>query len=343
MRDDPSEQKWEALARYLTGESPAEEVDSIRDEIEVDPDRRALLQALGRAMTQLSARPPQDVDVDAAWAKVSARMRDSPVIALDRRRSRARSGGRAVGLRIAAAIALLLGGFYFYSRLTVDQAAVEAIGPLSLRTGTGQIDSRRLPDGSRIVLGPGSEVLVAEGFGTGAREVNVRGQVLFEVVHDASAPFLVRAGGAVIRDRGTVFSVYEHPDGAIDVAVTEGSVSLTGSTGAGSETVLGTGDRGRVAARGEVSVERGAATDADMAFATGSLVLVEAAMPRIAADIERWYGIRVIVDPTLADRHVTSTFAGESVDEVLDIVALTMSARVERRGDTAWIRVDGGM
>jgi ferric-dicitrate binding protein FerR (iron transport regulator) len=37
----------------------------------------------------------------------------------------------------------------------------------------------------------------------------------------------------------------------------------------------------------------------------------------------------------LANRHVTASFSGEPIDQVLKILALTLGARVDRQGDSA--------
>jgi ferric-dicitrate binding protein FerR (iron transport regulator) len=46
----------------------------------------------------------------------------------------------------------------------------------------------------------------------------------------------------------------------------------------------------------------------------------------------------VIEDPVLARRRLTATFDGESRSTVLEVLAQTLGARVDVRGDTAHIR-----
>jgi ferric-dicitrate binding protein FerR (iron transport regulator) len=56
----------------------------------------------------------------------------------------------------------------------------------------------------------------------------------------------------------------------------------------------------------------------------------------VAADLRRWYGVTVVVDPALAGRHVTATFdAGQNADEVLRVIAATVGGEIARHGDTA--------
>jgi transmembrane sensor len=73
--------------------------------------------------------------------------------------------------------------------------------------------------------------------------------------------------------------------------------------------------------------------DALVAFSRGQLVFDNTPMQRVAEELARWYDVDVkLASPTLAGRHVTVTFAGESIDEVLRTIALSVDARVEHTG-----------
>jgi transmembrane sensor len=100
--------------------------------------------------------------------------------------------------------------------------------------------------------------------------------------------------------------------------------------------VLQAGDRGGVSAAGEVRVERGAATDDDVAWTHGRLVFRDAPVPEVAAALRRWYGITLVVrDPVLARRHLTASFGTETAEEAVQVVAAALGGQLARRGDTA--------
>ena len=113
-------------------------------------------------------------------------------------------------------------------------------------TGVGKRDSVRLADGSRVVLGPQSRLVVPRDYGQARRAVELTGDAYFDVRHDASKPFSVHANGAMIEDIGTTFAVESDVDGgATSVAVVTGSVRLRSATSAASAgVVLAAGDRG---------------------------------------------------------------------------------------------------
>jgi transmembrane sensor len=169
---------------------------------------------------------------------------------------------------------------------------------------------------------------------------------LFEVTHDPARPFRVRSGEVIIEDLGTTFSVRDDDDG-VRVVVTAGSVLLqgtekprrSGTSPTQPSVVLKAGDRGGVDRDGRPVAERSAATDQDLAWTRGRLVFDNAPLSRVRTDVRRWYGLDLqVADSALAGRHLTTSFAGESVEQVLDVIALALGARIERRGDIAVIR-----
>jgi transmembrane sensor len=201
------------------------------------------------------------------------------------------------------------------------------------------VDSIALPDGSSAVLGPLSRLALAAAYGDAARELVLTGQAWFEVQHDAARPFRVRAGGALIEDLGTAFSVASD-DGEVRVAVSSGSVLLqdTSLSRRGRGATLRAGDRATHGADGRITVERGAGADAELEWTRGRLVFDNATLSRVRTELRRWYGLDLRVDPTLVERHLTASFAGEPVDQVLRTIGLALGASIERRGDTAFVR-----
>ncbi|MBD0321279.1 MAG: FecR domain-containing protein [Gemmatimonadetes bacterium] len=191
----------------------------------------------------------------------------------------------------------------------------------------------RLADGTRVRLGGASVLTVAAGYNASAREVAVRGDAYFEVVHDERRPFIVRTPDAVVHDLGTAFTVRADSGAGTRVVVTSGVVTL--AVPGGRPDTLRAGDRGRTHAAG-VLVERGAATGDDVAWTRGEIVFRDLPLAAAAAELRRWYGVTVEVDPALARRRITASFdSAQKLDEVLGVLAATVGGRVERRGGRA--------
>jgi len=340
----PEPELSEALARYLAGESPPEEIASLEAWLDEEPGRRRALEALDAALGSLRYRAPADLDVESALARVSARLDEPEVVPLGARRALQeprRPRTYTTFMRAAAAVAVLLGGALVWrtavERRGGDVPAVAAA--LEFETAPGQSDTILLADGTRVLLGPGSRLAAPEGYGGDAREVRLAGLALFEVVHDEARPFVVQAGGVNVRDLGTVFTVSGGDAEEVRVVVTEGTVAV-GRAGApaGGEVTLAAGDKALLPPDGEPAVERGAVTEADLAWTTGRLVLDDQPMARVAVELFRWYGIELrFAQPELAEERLTAVFEDESADEVLDAIALSLGVEIERSGELALV------
>ena len=345
VHDEPID--WDAVARYLTDESPAEEAARLRHWLEARPARAEMVAALDRSVSRLALEPPADLDVEGALRRVRARLDDADVIPLPTRvpaPARPAPWWRSAPLRAAAVVAVLLGGGLLARELrpvATEQAV--AVAPRTYSTAFGERESVTLADGSVVLLGPGSELTVAAGYGEGIRAVELRGEALFEVVHDETRPFSVRAGGAEIRDLGTTFVVNTDPGDGVRVAVTAGSVSLApAGAPASAGTLLRPGDRALLEG-GRAVVEHPAALESDLAWTRGRLVFEEAPLSEVAVELWRWYGTTLRVEsPSLRGRELTASFEDdEPVERVLDVVRLAVGASLEMRGDTAILRAAG--
>lgn len=330
---------WDAIARFLAGESSAEEARSVQLWLEANPAEQDLVTRLDAA---LATDAPADIDVEAALARVHARMHDGTDAAQTPRltvtSNRAPTRWRTItvgGLLAAAAVA----GVMFTMRQSAPITPPTESAAHTYATRVGQRDSVKLADGSRVLLGPDSRLTVPADYGTSARTVQLRGDGYFDVQHDATKPFAVYVGSAVIEDIGTTFTVESDAGDTTSVAVVNGSIRLRGSSSSpNGGAVLAAGDRGSIDARGNVKLERQSVRDDDTAWTTGRLVFRDASLARVAGEIHRWYGVTLrIEDRSLLNRHVTATFAGEPIDQVLKILGLTLGARVDLQGDSALV------
>jgi transmembrane sensor len=332
MRQEPLQPDWEMLGRYLTGESDAGEVDAVRRWIAADPRRGDLLATLDLS-TRLSAAPA--VDVEAALRRVRARFEEPEVIALP-----VRAAWRPVAFAAAAALMLLVGATLLWQAIRGRSPAPVAPAR-DYATAVGQLDSVQLSDGSRIVLAPGSRVHVAAGYGGQARSLELEGEALFEVRHDAARPFTVRSGGAEITDLGTRFTVRSNAEG-VEVVVSAGSVSMRDTTrGAPRGVTLTAGSVGTLSkAQQQPAVRRAAPAEQQASWTSHRLVFDNVPLARVRDDLRRWYGLTLqVADSTLLARHLKAEFTSETPQQVLDVIALALGAVIERRGDTATIRL----
>jgi transmembrane sensor len=330
---------WEAVARYLAGESSAEESNKIRLLLASRPADEALVAALDRALARMPASVPDDIDVDAALQSVKSRRDLEHVRLITSAPSRMLSRWRFPVPLLAAAATVLIVVTGWLALRGNKPTAPSVLTTRGYATGIGAIDSIRLADGSLMVLGPASFASIAADFGSTERRIDIRGDAYFEVVHKASSPFVVHVGQAVVRDVGTRFAVRSDDAQGVIVAVAEGAVSLSTKDSVSPHLLLQAGQRGAV--RPDRPPERlgTGAVNEDLAWMRGQLVFRESPMTEVVSSLRRWYGIDLrFEDRSFATRHITATFSGEPPDRVIEVIRLALGARIERRGDTVVVR-----
>jgi transmembrane sensor len=329
-----SPDEWERIARYLTGEAGSSEAVTTRGWIEADPHRVEVVRLLESVLANASREDSSDIDVEGALTHVRSRFAESKVIPLAPRIARAGPDRTFVALlRVAAAAIIIFGGTMLW-RSTGSRGNM--VGQ-TFATSVGERRQVELKDGTRVLLGPTSRLVVSFGDQDSGRLVTLDGVAYFSVVHDPARPFTVKAGGIRIQDVGTAFSVESDDSAGTRVAVDSGSVAVgAAEQGPDAAAVLNARDRATVDTRGIVVVERSAVSDDDLAWIQGRLVFRDAPLILVGAELYRWYGVRLrVADSSLANLHLTASFSGEPVDRVLNVIALSLGARIERQGNVA--------
>jgi transmembrane sensor len=328
-----SPDEWERIARFLTGEASAVEAEATKRWVEADPYRVEMVRLLESVLANVSREDSPDVDVEVALKDVKSRLHQPKVVPIAARTERERRTIAAF-LRVAAAAVIIVGGSLLWQ--SIYRSRVNGTNQ-TFATAIGERRQVVLKDGTKVVLGPTSRLVVLSGNDNSERQVSLDGIAYFSVVHDAAHPFTVKAGEISIQDVGTAFSVESDDSAGTRVVVDSGSVSV-GSAAvphiAGA--VLNARDRAIVDTKGTVVVERSAVSDDDLAWIQGRLVFRDAPLVLVGAELYRWYGVRLrVADSSLANLHLTASFSGEPVDRVLNVIALSLGARVERQGNVA--------
>jgi transmembrane sensor len=301
--------------------------------LEADAERLAMVKALESALANVSRDADDETDVESALRTVKWRF-DRPRVIPVSARGGATAPNRILSayLRAAAVLIVLVGGGLLWQNIRGSRITS---GARTFATAIGERRQFRLADGTEVVLGPASRIVVDPN--SGGRALTLDGDGYFDVVHDTSHPFTVKAGTVTIQDVGTSFAIQSDDSAGIRVAVHSGSVAVGARETDGSpKAVLRARDRATVNPGGLVAVERSVVSDEDLAWVQGRLVFRDAPLIQVGAELYRWYGIRLrVADSELANLHLTASFSGESVDRVLNVIALSLGARVERQGNVA--------
>src|SRR4051812_22874654 len=213
---------WERIARYITGEASSAELEATRAWVEADSRRRAVVELLDTVLANVGREDSTGIDVERALTSVKARFDDPKIIPFAPRLAAHESRSSAALIRIAAAIVILLAGTMLW------QGVQRWRGNGSTQSYATSVGERReitLRDGTRVLLGPTSRMVVLP-HDADYRGVLLDGIAYFNVVHDSAHPFTVKAGALTIQDVGTAFSVENDDSAGTRVAVDSGSVTI---------------------------------------------------------------------------------------------------------------------
>lgn len=187
--------------------------------------------------------------------------------------------------------------------------------PQVYQTALGERRVVTLADGSRLSLDSNSDVKVS--YSLQGRNLELaRGQARFEVSHDALRPFLVTAGGAVVRATGTDFDVDLSPEGVV-VMLLQGSVSVAD---AAHHLALNAGEQVTIAP-GHAAIV-GSMNPADaLAWQNGQVVFHDAPLSAVVDRLNRYDRAQfVIADPHLTSLRVSGTFNTGDAMAIADIL-----------------------
>lgn len=229
----------------------------------------------------------------------------------------------AASMAIAVAIAwLALPGFLL--RLEADHL-----------TGTAELRTFQLQDGSEVTLAPNSAVSVS--YETGERRVRlVQGEAFFAVSADRDRPFKVTARSVQAVVLGTKFDV-RLEEAAVAVAVQEGRVLVEASE---KGEALRAGEGVRVTGQG-VFVRTTEEPGTIAAWRHGQLLLRNQSLGDAVNEIRRYFrGTIIVTDPSLERQPTTGVFNMADPEEALRGLAQAHGAKVRRW--SPWLLVVSG-
>src|SRR3979409_2240441 len=175
---------WDRVARYLAGEAEPREAESTRRWLEADAERLAMVNALQTALVNVSREDSRKPDVESALRKVKSGFDRTKSGSASARVERDNQGWMFTPYLKAAAVLLVLAGGALLSRNAIGSGGGGVAR--NFATTVGERRQFRLADGTGIVLGPESRLVVDPH--SSDRSVSLEGDGYFTVVHDASNP-----------------------------------------------------------------------------------------------------------------------------------------------------------
>lgn len=199
-----------------------------------------------------------------------------------------------------------------------------------------------LNDGSLVWMHGESKVMYYEKKDEGARYTTFEGEALFEVVKDASHPFIVQCGDVKVKVLGTSFSIKTNPD-QVELTVLTGKVNLSSSANTEGIDVL---PQEKVIYKSNGEFEKLSTNQQDIATITENtdynMQFTNNRMDEVINRIESKFNVSVkLSDKKIRDCQITADFTDQSLEKSLQLITEVLDVTYSIKDNTVTITGTG--
>jgi ferric-dicitrate binding protein FerR (iron transport regulator) len=239
--------------------------------------------------------------------------------------------------KVAATIAIIL-AVGFCSLWSFDHFFFQSqTAEIQIESPAGEKSMVVLADGTHVWL---NSQTVLKYDASAPRKVTLNGEAYFDVVKDPSHPFVVTTIlGLKVTVLGTKFNLRSFADEAkVEATLEEGEISITG-TDSKQPLVLSPGQQANYCLCTNKFEVRDVPAEIYSLWKNNELRFMNISFSDLVPRIERWYGIKIDLDPRInpTDRF-TMTIKTESLRELLNMMQLTSKFDYEINGEKVVIR-----
>ncbi|MBL7930655.1 MAG: FecR domain-containing protein [Bacteroidia bacterium] len=317
------------IARVLAEEASETEKLALQSWINQSGENKTYFESSKEIFLQIdSLKTLHRVDTVKAWDKLNARIeseKEAKVVPLFSRGF----------LRVAASVVLLAS----LAVLTVFVLRNNGEEPVMMASTTTSV-KQQLPDGSAVVLNKNSELSYQlNKFGT--REVKLKGEAYFDVVHNEKEPFIISIGSIVIKDVGTSFNVkaIEGTD-TIEVYVESGEVQFYYRNNENSGLKLVKGEKAIYKrSRGEFIKLLPDVNENIASYKSRIFRFKGARLKDVVEQINSVYGSDIqLSNEAIGKCRLSVYFDQEDLEVIISVIAETLDLQVERSGNSVLLK-----
>jgi ferric-dicitrate binding protein FerR (iron transport regulator) len=310
---------YELLAKKLAGEATPTELRQVDEWLAESPDHPALYEQMAVLWQQTAPVPLRTLsDQDAAFDRLLRRI-DQPLVKAPRRSLRLATWVGAASIILVVAL-----GWWLYPLGVSAPVLAQQVTPKGARSEV------RLPDGSIVWLNADSRLEYPRAFDGNTREVTLVGEAFFDVVKNPSKPFIIKLQTGTIRVLGTSFNVKAYPgDSIVETTVVTGKVAFipnptTRQTQASDTLFVLPNHKVVQDLQAKIVLDKPTVAALNHAWMQDKLVFMDTPLSEVARTLERRYGIAVVLEREALSRcPLTATFEGQSLKEVMELIAMT--------------------
>lgn len=220
-------------------------------------------------------------------------------------------------------LSFLVGGtvmFFIGNGSDVDLAYNEVIVPY------GESAEVILPDKTHVWLNSGSHLIYPSSFKNNTRQVQLKGEALFEVNHDPAKPFHVLTRKLTVEVLGTTFNVEAFSNTEnVKVTLIEGKVNIQNISG---KVLAGLEPNQRASYNektGSVDIDQ---VDSDFysSWKKGVYRYKDEKLVDITQRLERLYNVEVVFDDNIAIKNIKysgTILRNKPIEQILDVFKFT--------------------
>jgi len=311
------DQHLHLIARYLAGQTTAEEEETLLNWIAESSKHQHLFNEYKIIWYQ---KLPQDqFNVAKGLANLNFRIDETEKV--EKKISRS-------WLRIAASIVFVLaaglGIFYFGFKSDSVYALVERT------TQSAQKLTFQLPDGTTVKLNANTSLRFPEKFSGETRDVFLSGEAFFDVVKDASNPFIVRTNeDVIVHVLGTSFNI-RTTESSTSIVVATGKVSVSKDS---QHKILLPREKATYLATTDELITETANLEYELAWKDNTLVFDDTPLEEAARMLENWYGVTIsFKDTGLKNCLITGKFVNEPIRKILEAIRFSTGIEIKETG-----------
>lgn len=319
------------IVDYLAGEVSVEERRNLEVWLNEDPAHKTFFKKMKRVW-QASEMACEKFcpNIDYAWEKVKQANEEAvkPLVVAGKGASKKQQN---VLFYVAASVAVVVALGIGWLSLTQDHF-MQKVASQKEKVEANQRGKVVLADGSEVWLNSHASLYYPNTFDK-ERKVYLEGEAYFEIAKDADRPFVIYTGDGVTEVLGTAFNLNADKETVV-VTVTRGQVALYPEGRREKKVVLEKGERGLFLSKNN-KISKTKNTDINfLSWRTGVLTFEDAPLATVAAALSRHYQVAITLGEGISNHcRLTSTFKDKSLDEVLELINLTLDIEVKKEDE----------
>ena len=245
------------------------------------------------------------------WTTVSKKMKSTPIIEMK---------PKVISWQfVAAAVVILFISIgTFVSTFTITNTTLNA-----------QNINTKLPDGSRIMLNPGSEISYKPYWWWTNRKVNLKGEAFFEV--EKGKTFSVESNYGIVEVLGTSFNIFSRNDN-YEVTCVTGKVKVEAKT-THQSVIIYAKEKAVLEKTGQFKVEGNINVENSKAWMNDKMIFTSQPLNEVFNEIERQYDVEIILHDEIIFEYSGSLDKNDKLEDILHLICRPFELKVNKKNN----------